>query len=151
MKGVEGNRDILAVVYARDVAQDILAAVLDNQVAIEDSVDWVADNQVYFHLATRVVDIDHVAVDAVDASLAVALDNHQATSDTTYLHSADSNYHSFISTCFRHNETDRYVVSQYRYTPSGIFAHSIENLLRIVCRRMLGRTRIHCVEMSIHT
>lgn len=151
MKVVEGNRDILAVVYARDVDQGILADVLDNQVAIEDSVDLGAGNQEYFHLATHVVDIDHVAVDAVDTFLAAALDNHQATSDTTCLHSADSNDHSFISTCFKHNETDRYVVSQYRYTPSGIFAHSIENLLRIVYRRMSGRTRIHCVEMSIHT
>ena len=133
-----------------DVAVDVHVAVLDNQEAIAGFVDWVVDNRGNLHLA--ILAVDHVASGFADVvSHAVALDNHQATSDTTCLHPADSNDHSFISTCFTHNETDRFVVSQCPYTPNGIYVDSTETLLRIVDRQMSDRTRIHCAVMSKHT
>lgn len=149
---VEGNRDNLVDLDNRvDVAVDILVGDPDNQVAIADFVDGVVDIQGSFHLATLAV-VGRVAGDSVDGEHHTAdLDNRQAAADTTCLHPADSNYHSFILTDFRHSETDQYVVNQCLYTPSGICVDSTETLRRIDDRQMSGKTKIHFVVKSIHT
>ncbi len=118
--------------------------------AIADFVDWVA-GILDIHLAILAV-VGRAASDSVDdVHHTAALDNRQAASDTTCLHPADSNYHSFISTNFTHNETDQYVVNQCLYTPSGICVDSTETLRRIVDRQMSDKTKSHYVVKSIHT
>lgn len=145
----EGNLDNLADLDNQvDVAVDTLVGVLDNQVAIADFVDLVVDI-LDIHLATLAV-VGHIA--GYGGVLHSAdLDIRQVASDTTCLHPADSNYHSFISTTFIHNETDQYVADQCLYTPNGICVDSTETLRRIVDRQMLDKTRIHYVVKSIHT
>ncbi len=141
----EGNLD-----NPVDVVVDTLVDALDNQETIAGFVDLVGDI-LDTHLATPAV-VGHMADDTVDGVLHSAdLDIRQVASDTTCLHLADSNYHSFILTHFTHNETDQYVANQYLYTPSGICVDSTETLRRIVDRQMLDKTRIHYVVKSIHT
>lgn len=156
---VEGNQDILVGLdNPVDVAVDTLVVVLDipvadpdDQVSIVGFVDLEVDIQDTLHPATLAA-VVRVAGDSADDMSHVAVPgNRQATLDTTCLHPADSNYHSFISTYFTHNETDRYVANQCLNTPNGTCVDSTETLLRIVDRQMSDRTRIHCVVKSIHT